>query len=303
MKIKYIGELKLIARAAKRFRQAASVVKGPGDDAAVIRWTKGRYLLFTCDMLVEGTHFRKGRATPFQIGWKAMARNISDIAAMGGIPRYALVSAAMRPDEELSFFDGIVKGLKAAADAFGVSIVGGDMSRSSAIAVDVSLIGEVEETSLVRRDGAKVGDCIFMTGSVGGSIKRRHLEFMPRLAEARKIVRAFKVNSMIDVSDGLALDLRRILDASSAGARIYENAIPISKDANSFDTAITDGEDFELIFTMSPQEAKRFLKKEWAMMTTPVTLIGEVMPRGYGYKLIRQDSGAEELKVKGYLHF
>jgi thiamine-monophosphate kinase len=278
-------------------------VRGPGDDTAVIAWTRDKYLLFTCDILVEDVHFKRGRATPFQIGWKALARNISDIAAMGGVPRHAVVSIAVSPGEKVPFFDGIVKGMKAAADKFGVNIVGGDMSRSRELVIDVSLTGEVEKRNLVTRSGAGKGDCIFLTGSVGGSLKGKHLNFTPRLEEARALVKRFKVSSMIDVSDGLALDLRRIIDASRVGARIYENRIPIAKEADSFDSALTAGEDFELLFTMSVPEARRFLKTEWATMTTPVALIGEVMARPYGYKLVRPNGRAEDLKAKGYLHF
>lgn len=303
MKIKDIGEIKLIKRLAKKIRPDASVVEGIGDDAAVIRWTKDKYLLFTCDMLVEDVHFRLDSASPFQIGWKALARNMSDIAAMGGVARYALVSIALNPELSVSFCDALFKGIRILADRFGVNIIGGDTARSRKLMIDISLLGEVEKKNLVTRSGARTGDVILVTGALGGSIKGRHLNFIPRLDEARKLVKGFKINSMIDISDGLALDLWRILDASSVGARIYQNTIPVSKDAASFENALYDGEDFELLFTIAPKEARRFFKTALIKMGTPVTLIGEVLDRRYGYRLIDKGGKERKLKAKGFLHF
>ena len=307
MQIKDIGEINLIKRLSKGIRLDKSVIRGAGDDTAVINWTKGKYLLFTSDMLIEDTHFKRGLtpfcATPFQIGWKTLGRNISDIAAMGGTPRYALVSIGLNPRSPVSLADGIYKGLKALADRFGVNIVGGDTARSDKLVIDISLIGEVERKNLVTRGGAKKGDVILVTGSIGGSIKGKHLNFIPRVEEARRLVKNFRINSMIDISDGLELDLWRILDASKAGARIYQNAIPLSKDAGSFARAMTEGEDFELLFTMTVGEARRFFRTKLADMKTPVTLIGEILHRKYGYKLIKPDGSIMTLGPKGYLHF
>jgi len=303
MKIKDIGEIGLIKRISKNLRLDSSVIRGAGDDTAVIKWTKDKDLLFTCDMLVEGVHFKLDKATPSQIGWKALCRNVSDIAAMGGIPRYALVSASLRPGLPLSFADGLYKGLRSAADRFKINLVGGDMCHSEKVVIDVSLIGEVGKKDLVMRSGAKKGDLIFVTGAVGGSIKGKHLRFIPRIDEARRLVKNFRINAMIDVSDGLVLDLWRILDASGVGARIYQNTIPVSKDADSFEKAIYDGEDFELLFTMSVKEAKRFFRAELARMKTPVTLIGEVMGKKDGYMLVTKDGKRKRLTAKGYLHF
>jgi len=303
MKLKDIGEIGLISRFAGKIRCDRSVVKGIGDDTAVIKWTRGKYLLYTCDMIIEDVHFRLKDVSPYQIGWKALARNISDIAAMGGVPRYALVSAALDPELPVSFADGLYKGIKDCARIFGVNIVGGDTSKSEKIALDISLIGEVEKKNLVLRSGAKTGDVILVTGSIGGSFKGHHLDFIPRVKEARDLVKRFKINSMIDVSDGLVLDLRRILKASSKGATLFENAIPISKDAGSFKSAITDGEDFELLFTMNIKEAKRFFRTYLSKMKTPVTLIGEIVPQKSGYRLSCNDGKLRRLDVKGYVHF
>ena len=303
MKIKDLGEIGLIKRIARNLRYDKSVIKGIGDDTAVIKWTRDKYLLFTCDMLVEDVHFRRMKATPYQIGWKALGRNLSDVAAMGGVGRYAVVSVGLDPYASVSLADGIWKGLNAIAKRFGVSIVGGDTVRSRKLIIDVSLIGEVRKKYLVLRSGAKPGDAIFVTGSLGGSIKRKHLSFTPRIKEAGYLVRNFKINSMIDISDGLALDLWRILNASKAGARIHERLIPVSKKADSFDRAITDGEDFELLFTLSAKEAKRFFKTALAKMDTRVTLIGEITGKKDGCILVRKNGKREQVGAKGYLHF
>ena len=303
MRIKDLGEIGLIKRIARTARTDKSVIKGIGDDTAVIKWTRDKYLLFTCDMLVEDVHFRRKGATPYQIGWKALARNLSDIAAMGGVGRYAVVSAGVDPDAPVSLADGIWKGLNAIAKRFGVNIVGGDTVRSKKIIVDVSLLGAVEKNNLVLRSGAKPGDAILVTGSLGGSIKKKHLSFTPRIKEARQLVRNFKINSMIDISDGLVLDLWRVLDASKAGGRIYEELIPVSRCASSFRTAISDGEDFELLFTIAPNEARRLLRSGFADMKTPITLIGEITSKKDGYFLVKKDGKKERLQPSGYLHF
>ncbi|MFA5146164.1 MAG: thiamine-phosphate kinase [Candidatus Omnitrophota bacterium] len=303
MKIRDIGEIGLIERLAKGIRLDGSVVKGIGDDTAVIRWTKDKYLLFTCDMLVEDVHFKRSGATPFEIGWKALARNVSDIAAMGGAPRYALVSAAIDPDLPVSFADGVYKGMRSLAGMCGINIVGGDTSASGRVVIDVSLIGEVKKGDLVLRSGAVRGDAILVTGGLGGSIKGRHLRFMPRLEESRSLVRDFKVHSMIDISDGLALDLRRLLKASSAGARICAGAVPLSGAARSLEDALYGGEDFELLFTMAAPEAARLFRSALPRMKTPVTLIGEVTDKRYGCRLIDEYGREKPLKPKGYLHF
>lgn len=303
MKIKDMGEIGLIKHLAGRTRLDKSVVRGIGDDAAVVKWTKDKYLLLTCDMLVEGVHFRPDTATPYQIGRKALARNVSDIAAMGGVPRYALVSVGIRPGTTLDFADRLYRGITDIARKFGINIVGGDTTRSRKLVIDISLTGEVEKNNLALRSTARPQDMIFVTGAIGGSAKGRHLDFMPRLVEARQLVKDFRINSMIDISDGLLLDLWRILDASKVGARLYEKLVPLSKEAGSFKRAASEGEDFELLFTMGRKEAERFLKTGLKKSETPVTLIGHVTDRGGGYKLVRKNGKAEAIRPEGYLHF
>jgi len=303
MRIKDIGEVELIKRLSGSFRLDNSVIKGSGDDAAVLKWTDNKYLLFTCDMLLQDVHFNLSKATPFQIGWKALGRNISDIAAMGGIPRHTVISMAIDPELDVSVAEGICKGFKSMADRFGINIVGGDMAESKKLAIDVSMVGEVRKKNLVLRSTAKKGDVILVTGSLGGSMKGKHLNFIPRIRESQTIVNNFKVNSMIDISDGLALDLNRIITASNAGACIYEESIPLSRDARSPENGLYDGEDYELLFTMPAKEAEKLLKANFSRFMTRISPIGEVVDKKYGYKIVRENGREENLKVKGYLHF
>ena len=303
MCIKDIDEIKLTKRLSKNFHLDETVIKGPGDDAAVLAWTKDKHLLFTCDMTIENVHFDLKRATPFQIGWKALGRNISDIGAMGGVPKYAVVSLGISSALDISVADGICKGIKSLADKFGVNIVGGDIAKSDKIIIDISLIGQVEKKKLALRSGAGVGDFIFVTGTLGGSIKRKHLNFMPRVSAAWQILSGFKINSMIDISDGLVLDLNRILTASNVGSYIYESALPLSEDADSVNNALYDGEDYELLFTMSAEEARRFIRTTLNKIKTPVTLIGKIVSKKEGCKIIRKSGKEESLRIKGYLHF
>jgi thiamine-monophosphate kinase len=303
MKIKDVGEIALIKRLSKDFRLDPTVIVGSGDDAAVLKWKPDKYLLFKCDMVIEGVHFNLKHATPFRVGWKALARAVSDIAAMGGIPRHAVVSLAIDGSLDASVAEGVCKGLKALADRFGINIVGGDMSRSAKIFIDVSLIGEVRKKDLVLRSGARAGDLVLATGSFGGSMKGKHLDFLPRVAESAYIVRNFNVNAMIDCSDGLALDVARIARASGTGAALFEEGIPLSKDARTLEDALYDGEDYELIFTMSPKEAERLIKSNFSRAMTRVSVIGEITPKKDGYKLVTEDGVIKELNVKGYTHF
>lgn len=321
MRIKDIGELGLIKRLSKGIRVDGSVVHGIGDDTAVLEYTKDKYQLFTCDMLLEDVHFTLKTATPFQIGWKALCRNISDIAAMGGIPRFALVSMAIDPDADVKLADGIYKGMKAAAEKFGVNIVGGDMARSKKLVIDVSLIGEVEKSKLVTRDGARVGDMIYVTGPVGGSKKGKHLTFTPRVKESRAIVAKVKPTAMIDISDGLLLDLGRILDRSGVGAVIYEESVPVSNAAESFDKAVTDGEDFELLFTLplGKNGDRHYFPVEnegkivsvpifptlplGKIASVPIFQIGRITKKNEGFRLIRPDGSIKIIGALGYVHF
>ena len=252
--IRDIGEFGLITQIRRQLRS-----RHIGDDCAVLPGTTPGYrLLYTCDPVVEGVHFLP--ATPArQVGWKAMARNLSDIAAMSGQPRWAVVSLGLRANTSARYVRELYAGMTAVARRFGCEIVGGDTThvRREQFVV-VTLIGEVERNRLVLRSGAKPGDAVFVTGKLGGSRAGKHLRFMPRIKEARWLTEHFHIHSMLDISDGLASDLRRLTEASGVGVDIVGRQVPRT---GSLQAALTDGEDFELLFTASTRAASRLREK------------------------------------------
>jgi thiamine-monophosphate kinase len=298
MLIGKIGEFGLIERIKKAARTDASVIKGPGDDCAVVKFDDVQYMLLTSDMLVEGVDFTL-QAKPFLIGRKALAVSLSDIAACGGIPRYALVSLGMPKKTSVRFVDDVLRGMHALAKTHKVNIVGGDISRAGRLVFDVAVVGLVEKENLVLRSGAKKGDVVLVSGPLGGSILGKHLTFTPRLKEARHLVRHYKIHAMIDISDGLSQDLNHILQASRVGALLYEESIPLARYAKGLRDALSMGEDFELLFTMSPREADRLLKKE----RIPFWAIGEIVDKGSGLTLIDKNNHAVRIKPQGFRHF
>lgn len=291
MNISDLGEFRLIEKIRKHAPMTSSVVKGIGDDTAVLRHTKDKYLLFTTDMLVEGTHFKR-RMGAAGIGHKALACSISDIAAMGGVPTHAVVSLGVGPKMPVRFVEDIYKGMAALAKHFGVSIAGGDTVKSAKVIINVALLGEVEKKCLVTRGNAKTGDWIFVTGTLGRSLARdKHLNFTPRLKEARFLVKNFKPSAMMDISDGLAGDLNHILKASRVGARLWDNAVPLTKGAT-LAQALTDGEDFELLFTLKESDAMRLLKWQNKRRSWFFYPIGEIIA-----------DRKSLIKSKSYTHF
>jgi len=297
MKLKKLGETGLIERLAK-------YVKGIGDDCAVIRISKKRYLLITIDMLLEDVDFKLKEATPYQIGWKSLACGLSDIASMGGAAKYAVVSLGLPGKLSVEFVDGLYRGIKALAKKFDVEIVGGDTNASKKLVIDVALLGFIQPDRLTLRSGAKPGDIICVTGVLGGSYKsKRHLTFVPRLNEARSLVKNFRITSMIDISDGLSTDLNHIAKESGVGACVYEELIPLSKDAKNVSAALNEGEDFELLFTMPLREARRLARKGLGSNGVKITQIGEILDKKIGVKIIRPDGRVKDLKSKGFSHF
>jgi thiamine-monophosphate kinase len=300
MEIKSIGEFDFIERIKNKLPKLKHAVLGIGDDCAVLDYTSDKYLLLTIDMLVEDVHFDLSKTSAYKVGRKALAVSLSDIAAMAGIPKYCLISLAVSPDTPLSTLDDFYSGFLKLASDFGVELIGGDTNRSEKFICDVSVIGEVEKKFIVKRDGAKVGDSIFVTGSLGGSIKGKQYDFIPRVKEARLLVENFKVHAMIDISDGLSLDLHHITDASNVGAVIYDNCIPISRDARSKQDAFSSGEDFELLFTVPQDVTEGALSKK---LNIPVKKIGEIVPRQEGVKIVGGKNKKTVLKRTGYQHF
>ncbi|MCM8795555.1 MAG: thiamine-phosphate kinase [Candidatus Omnitrophica bacterium] len=298
MRVDKLGEFGLIERFKRFIKLDSSVIQGAGDDCAVIKYTKDKYLLFTCDMLVEGVDFTSDE-NPYLIGRKSVAVSISDIAACAGLPKFCLVSLGLPKKTPVEFMDKFFKGTLDMLKRFKINLVGGDLSRAHKLTIDVSMLGVVEKRYLVLRKGAKVGDIIFVTGKLGGSIYGKHLRFVPRIKEARFLTKNFKIHSLIDISDGLAQDLGHILRESKCGAVIYEEAIPLDKAAKGIKDALYQGEDFELLFTLSRSEARRL----WQKAKNKFIPIGEIIASKWGFRLIKKDGTRIMLKPKGFVHF
>ncbi len=302
-KIRDLGEFGVIERVSRSIRVDGSVIKGIGDDAAVIKLKGKGLMLFASDMIIEGVHFDLKSATPFEIGHKALGVNISDIAAMGGVPRYASISLGAPKNLDVKILDGIYRGLKSIAKRYNVNICTGDTTSSNKLIIDAAIIGEVGKREVVFRSGARRNDVILVTGRLGGSMKGRHLRFLPRVDEARFLVKNFKINSMIDISDGLSSDLAHICRESRAGAKIYESLIPISKDARSVGAALNDGEDFELLFTVSGAIFKDLIRDFKKNFNTPIAAIGEITNKKGAVEIVGKDGKASSLKKGGFRHF
>lgn len=293
--VQTIGEFGLIARLARRLlTRDPSVVVGLGDDCAVLECAdRKNYLLLTCDPVVEAVHFAP-QTPPRQVGWKAMARNLSDIAAMGGRPRWAVVSIGLRAHTPVRYVKELYDGLQTAARRFGCAVVGGDTTRvRGPMFVVVTLVGEVERQRVALRSGARVGDAVFVTGRFGGAVSSgKHLAFIPRLREARWLMEHFPIHAMLDVSDGLASDLQRLAEASGVGFDIRSASVPAH---GSLRAALCEGEDYELLFTLAPRETAR-LKRHWPFRLR-LTEIGRVIRR----PALLLDG--QPMEVRGYDHF
>ena len=233
------------------------------------------------------------------MGRKALAISISDIAACGGIPLHAVAAFGIPRNFSVKQIDLLSKGLFDLAKSFKINIVGGDISCSPKLVIDLSLLGKVEKSKLCLRNGAKIGDIILVTGGFGGSRKGKHLKFTPRLKEARYLVEHYKINAMIDVSDGLLADLGHILEQSAVGGVVYEALIPVNKESKNIDEALIGGEDFELLFTASGDEANKIIKSSVFRFRA----IGEILPQKFGLRSITSSNQYRKIKAQGYEHF
>jgi thiamine-monophosphate kinase len=309
-----MNEFELIGRLTRSLPTNPTVVVGPGDDCAVLdAGLPDRLLLFKTDAVVESVHFTPATA-PEKIGHKALARSLSDIAAMAGTPSAALVTIALPRTFEAAFVEAIYDGMNELARRHGVAIVGGETTTNpGGILISVALLGFVERGKGILRSGAEAGDALFVTGELGGSLEGKHLEFEPRIAEARWLAQHFSIHAMLDVSDGLAGDLRHILAASRMGAELLSASIPISREARraakagsavkpALLAALTDGEDFELLFTVASRDAVPLLDA-WRQQfpKLALTCIGKIKA-GEGI-VIRDKQGVRPLKADGYVHF
>jgi thiamine-monophosphate kinase len=328
MNLRDVGEFGLIDLIKeKTIVDPANVVAGIGDDAAVYRPAPGMYQLLTTDMLVENIHFLLASTTPWQLGYKAIAVNLSDIAAMGGRPRHAVVSLGLPPRLPVEFVVALYDGMKEICREFAVNIVGGDTVASPyGLVINAAVTGEVEPAALLRRSGASPGDAVVVTGTLGDAaggldlllkgdwekhdfawpLVTAHLTPRPRVATGR-LLAGWGATSADDISDGLASEAHEIAAASGVGVRLYADRIPLSSQLTaaaallgkpSLDYALYGGEDFQLVFTIGQDKLGRLAGKGG-----PLTVVGEVTAREDGVVLMAADGAAAPLTPRGYNHF
>jgi thiamine-monophosphate kinase len=292
------GEFELIARLTAKLRRGRHTILGPGDDCAIL--APSRYpQLVTIDSMVEGVHFQLDWSTPEMLGARALSVNLSDIAAMGGIPTACVVNLAIRPGLAARFFDRLYTGLGEAAIAAGIDIVGGNVTGADSLAITIALMGETRGLAL-RRDAARSGDGVFVTGTVGdaalgwrilagklvarGAARKflidRFLQPHPQLTPGQRLARMRPVPAAIDISDGLWQDLGHVLDRSGVGAEIEAAAIPLSPAyravmGDDLELALGGGEDYELLFCLREGHSEAALTR---LLGVPVRRIGRIVP-------------------------
>jgi thiamine-monophosphate kinase len=332
--IETIGEFDLIRRIKKNAESAClidpSVLLGIGDDAAAILPSPGNVLLVTTDILLERTHFDLAYASFFCIGYKALSVNLSDIAAMGGTPRFYLVSLGLTGKESLRDIDSIYCGMKASGEETGIHLIGGNTAYSQAgLFISITLLGEVPKEEIVTRSGARVGDSIYVTGTLGDSsagletLKKRmrkgsfralpfkHLMPKARWREGRLLAKHQIPSAMIDLSDGLSSDLAHVTNQSGVGAHLVCKDIPLSATlkryaksvgSNPYDYALHGGEEYELLFCV-PEENRKKLERLILNEAIEARCIGNIIPKRNGLLVKGIDGGTYKLKPLGYDHF
>lgn len=305
-------EQSFLAYLRGRCRSLPQVAVGIGDDAAVIdptvtEGTAGLQTIACTDQIIDGVDFLSDQHSLADIGYKSMAINLSDIAAMGATPRSALVTLSLPKKNATRIAGDVYEGILESANEFGVAIAGGDISTyDGPLAISVTLLGEVAAGTAWLRSGAQVGDAILVSGSVGGSLHGRHLRPSARIDLANQLRQRVKVTAAIDISDGLSIDMDRLLAKSGVGVELNIDSIPIHQDAvflsqtsgrSSFEHAWSDGEDFELLVTMSQSDADKI---EPIDLGTPLTQIGKLTSRTGLWKV---DQGRHErLAPQGFVH-
>lgn len=329
MDLREIGEFGLINR-IRKWTSASdpTLLKGIGDDVAVIE-TGEKAWLITTDLLIEDIHFKLTWIDPFHLGRKALSVNLSDIAAMGGTPKYFLISLGVPKNLPLPFISSFYRGLKDGARRFGVNLIGGDTSLSKKIIINICLLGEGKKGNFLFRSGARVGDDLFVSGTLGDAalglkilqkggtgrkfkgLIKKHLSPSPRIQLGQVLARNRWATAMIDVSDGLLIDTNHLLEESRVGARIWEDRIPLSKLyqkwIHSFSKfryrfALSGGEDYELLFT-APPEMRRRISHVALSLKIPIAQIGRIVPKKEGLHLIRKDGKKYVPSRLGFEHF
>jgi thiamine-monophosphate kinase len=332
-----LGEFGLISRLSSRLKYRSSKLKiGIGDDCAVYTSSPGKYQIATTDALVETVHFDLKSISPEQLGRKSMSVNISDIAAMGGVPTLAFISIGIPRTTSVRFLDRFYDGLEQICQPYKIELAGGDtVATPKHIFINITMLGEADKKHLFTRSGARPGDKILVTGNPGDSalglhllqhgktkksggskanaLIKKHLDPTPRLAESQLLVKSrAKITAMIDISDGLVQDLGHICKSSGVGAILDEKQLPKSSelrhicahnnwDSNKF--VLGGGEDYELLFTSPPKDVTK-IAQQFRKADTSVTVIGEITPEAEELFLIRGNGHHVSLrKTEGYDHF
>jgi thiamine-monophosphate kinase len=300
-----VSELDLIRWIRRRIgTRKGRIVVDSGDDAAVLKVGQGN-ILFKTDSVIDGVHFDSRTARPEDVGHKAIARCLSDIAAMGCVPTFAVVAMMIPRNARQAYLQRVLKGLDRTAEKFKTPVVGGDVkSHAGKLAISVALLGETRDLVPIRRSGARNGDVIAVTGTLGGSILGKHLKFTPRVKEGLELNRRFEIHSMIDISDGLSTDLGHICDESGVGAVLFEDRLPASADAKRLarkdrrtllDHVLNDGEDYELLFTLPAVESAKLERSKLGRV------IGQVTPM-QGLYLQDRKGRLREIERRGWEH-
>jgi thiamine-monophosphate kinase len=329
MDLREIGEFGLINRIRKWITSSdPALIQGIGDDVAVIE-TGAKVLLVTTDILIEGIHFDRSWIDPYHLGRKALAVNLSDIASMGGIPKYFLISMGLPKKLPLSFVSSFYLGLKKEAKRFRAELIGGDTSLSQKIVINICLLGEERKRDLLFRKGARVGDDLFVSGTLGDAalglkilqkkrkikgadgLIKKHLSPCPRVELGQAIAKHHWATAMIDVSDGLLIDTSHLLQESGVGAQVWEDRVPLSRSywkwiqsfsRDPFQLALSGGEDYELLFT-APSEIRDRISSLARSLKIPITRIGEILPKRKGLHIIRKDGKDYSPSHLGFEHF
>lgn len=316
-------ELEFIDWLRGEIRSSSQVPLGPGDDAALIQFTPGHQCVATVDTIIDQVDFLSAETSPASIGRKALAINLSDLAAMGAKPVAALVSIAFARNQDITFAKEVYRGLLTLAKDFNCSIAGGDTTvYDGPLSINITCLGEVLPGKAFLRSGAKPGDALLVTGQLGGSILGHHLHFTPRITEAQWLSQHAQISAAMDLSDGLGLDASRLAKESNCGIIIDLAALPVSAAAKKlatqspthkhataftqFSTATTerlhafsDGEDFELLLAVSPPEADRLLSLQ--PLSVPLTRIGTFCAQP-GLWATDSAGNLRSLPAKGYVH-
>ena len=310
-----------MAKVPLRNLAGGSIALGIGDDAALFRPKPGREVILTCDWFLEGTHFLRDKHPPQAVGWKCLARAVSDVAAMGGVPRCFLLSLALPKTHTGAWLDRFLRGLRRASGAFECALAGGDTTRHEKILIHVTVAGDAHAGRAVRRSGARPGHGIFVSGRLGEAerglrtlkrnrgpwndtdpLTRKHLYPEPRLALGQWLVEKRMASAMMDLSDGLSSDLPRLCRASGVGARVHLDRIPLpnlsgtelTRGIDPVRLALHGGDDYELLFTVPRQSLSRIPKSFQGVRLTP---IGEIIG-DHKVQLVRED-GSGQLLVPG----